>query len=216
MFASLALAGCSPVSGADFAYPVATGPAALSGVTVLIYGDSLTQQTRDDTSAVLTDAGASVSIYEPNGGDSSDALENLPQILGGIDILVINTGLHDMTTLVQNEQFVPDVNRVEPNDFIANLRSIADLCEANGTLLVWRELYATQAGAPEYRNDDSVRQYRALAHIALDGRAYFVDAYEYTKRHPEFYNPDGVHMEEPGRSMVGQVVGGAIIGLGIG
>ena len=223
MFAAFMFAGCSKIQAQ--ALPPTD---ALTGLTFLVYGDSLTQLTRGGTSNVLLAAGAQDVIYlkaypaffasegitDDNGGDSARALRFFQtQDLSGINVVILNCGLHDMAPPPGSTD--PDARRVPPRQFINNLRAIADICDANGIDIIWRELYATQDTVVAYRNEDRVREYRALAHVALDGRARFVDAYQYTENHKLYYKPDGVHMNSIDANAVGQIIGGAILGLGL-
>lgn len=187
------------------------------GFIILIYGDSLTQQTRNYMRDVLLFNGAAEVLYiedypdfvaaeegNANGGDSAKALRFFQtQDIDNVDLVILNTGLHDM-------RYEPDTqNRLRQQtleEYELNLRQIKTIVADK---LIWRETFPTLIADGFARDVDDVNRYNMVARYALQDTPRIT----VTQIDPSQYMADGVHLLnglQVGEELARQVISGEI------
>lgn len=213
------------------------------GLVIMLYGDSLTQQTRAGTRAALLEAGAAEvrfigdypafvsaeGLPDDNGGDSARALRffeylrdtpsTAPDAVEGetlldeVDLVVVNCGLHDMF------YWPPDQTRLRrqtEEEYERNLRAIGGIL---GAKLIWRETFPTHGvSSGVARDQDDVDRYNLIARYALPG-VWRVAQFPIPA---EKYAADGVHLADGqavGQEVARQIVSGEVqrsVSVGVG
>ena len=141
-------------------------------------------------------------IFSANGGDSSQVIEYMEQMIkkgSKYDILLINCGLHDIRTDRKNKK-----KQIEENVYKRNLNKIIELGNQLANKLIWistthvnNEIHNSRKSGYLRFNEDVIKYNKIASNIMKQNHIEIIDLYNFTKELEckEMYS-DHVHFKD--------------------